>query len=64
MPWSYNENVFSLVFKWFFNLLNSTFDFVTNFAFSNPLFFSIVFVFVLSLIYFVIRWLYYAIIIK
>ena len=58
---SYNENIFSVIFKWFFNLLNFTFDFVADFAFSNPIFFSIAFFFALSLIAFIIRWLYYAI---
>ena len=60
---SYVENIYTVTVKWFLNLLNSVFDFLTNYIFSNPLFFSLAIFFVLAIIAFVVRWLYYAIIV-
>lgn len=51
------------LFEWFFDLLNTAFDYITEIAISYPFFFSIGCFFILSLIAFFIRWLYYGIII-
>lgn len=57
-----DDDFLAILFEWFFDLLNTAFDYITEIAISYPFFFSISCFFILSLIAFFIRWLYYGLI--
>ena len=57
-----DSDFLATLFEWLFSLFNIAFDYLTELAISYPFFFSITCFFVFSLIAFLIRWLYYAII--